>query len=328
MTIDRSIKEIKPKNQLLPDKPLVSIIVVTYNSAKYVLETLESAKDQTYTHCELIITDDGSKDDTLQICSHWLAENKDNFVRTELIRVEKNSGIPANCNRGLKAAQGSWIKLIAGDDMLLPTCISDCLAYTNENNVAVLAGQMQPFSVDSNGTEKLHPLLPLGQFIPFFALNANQQNKYLLKGSFNFAPTVFFNKAILDEVEGFDERYRFFEDLPMWLKLTSRGHKINYNNTCLVKYRINHDSMVNREKDFYNPTFMQCMWDFRKTYVYPKIGFWNILYYQEELVFWCKYLIIIHLLKNKRNNLTKRIDKYSFYFILNSYINKIKKILK
>ncbi|TXH52940.1 MAG: glycosyltransferase family 2 protein, partial [Bacteroidia bacterium] len=96
--------------------PLVSIIVVTYNSSKFVLETLESAKSQTYQNIELLISDDGSTDDTLQICKDWLTQNKDRFVHTELITVEKNTGIPANCNRGIKAANGEWITFIDSDD--------------------------------------------------------------------------------------------------------------------------------------------------------------------------------------------------------------------
>jgi glycosyltransferase involved in cell wall biosynthesis len=48
--------------------PLVSIVVITYNSAKFVLETLESAKSQTYQNVELIISDDGSSDNSFQIC--------------------------------------------------------------------------------------------------------------------------------------------------------------------------------------------------------------------------------------------------------------------
>ena len=59
------------------NNPLVSIIVITYNSAKFVLETLESAKAQTYQNIELIISDDGSTDNTVQICREWLKNNEE-----------------------------------------------------------------------------------------------------------------------------------------------------------------------------------------------------------------------------------------------------------
>ncbi len=56
------------------ENPLVSIIVCTYNSSKYVLETLESAKEQTYQNVELIVSDDCSTDNTVELCRKWIAE--------------------------------------------------------------------------------------------------------------------------------------------------------------------------------------------------------------------------------------------------------------
>src|SRR5438309_3687253 len=97
------------------DIPLVSVIVLTYNSAITVLETLESIKQQTFRNIELIITDDCSKDNTVEICSNWLNSNKGIFVRVIILEVDKNTGTSANCNRGLKASTGQWIKFIAGD---------------------------------------------------------------------------------------------------------------------------------------------------------------------------------------------------------------------
>ena len=75
------------------ENPLFSIIIVTYNSSPYVLETLESARAQTYQNIELIITDDCSIDNTVNICREWIDKNKERFVRTELITVEQNTGI-------------------------------------------------------------------------------------------------------------------------------------------------------------------------------------------------------------------------------------------
>ena len=117
------MEEITNNNDTLEKQPLVSIIVITYNSSKYVLETLESAKAQTYQNIELIVSDDCSIDNTVEICKEWIEKDKERFVRTELITAEKNTGIPANCNRGVKAAQGEWVKLIAGDDMIIYTSV-------------------------------------------------------------------------------------------------------------------------------------------------------------------------------------------------------------
>ena len=94
-------------------KPLVSICVITYNSSKTVLSTLESIKAQSYSNIELVISDDCSPDNTVEIVQQWLEENKSWFIRTELITVEKNTGVTGNVNRSCKNTQGKYVKPIA-----------------------------------------------------------------------------------------------------------------------------------------------------------------------------------------------------------------------
>ncbi len=115
-------------------EPLVSIVVITYNSSKFVLETLESIRKQTYQNIELIISDDCSKDSTIDICRNWIEKNKNRFVKAELITVERNTGIAPNANRGLKVAKGEWIKFIAGDDMLISNCIDELILFIQKND--------------------------------------------------------------------------------------------------------------------------------------------------------------------------------------------------
>ncbi|MDR0890977.1 MAG: glycosyltransferase [Endomicrobium sp.] len=55
----------------MENNPLVSVCVITYNSSKYVLETLESIKTQTYQNIELIVSDDCSTDDTVEVCENY-----------------------------------------------------------------------------------------------------------------------------------------------------------------------------------------------------------------------------------------------------------------
>src|SRR3954453_22702927 len=127
-------------------QPFVSIIILTYNSAKFVIETLQSAEKQTYRNIELIISDDGSKAKTIEICNEWMLKNQDRFLRIELLTVQLNTGIPANCNRGVKAAQGEWVKIIAGDDILHPKCIelnNNFIIYNNLNSIIVVSNMIR-----------------------------------------------------------------------------------------------------------------------------------------------------------------------------------------
>ena len=115
-------------------EPLVTILVITYNSSEFIIETLKSVMLQTYRNIELIVSDDGSQDNTVVLCKDWIEENKERFINTRIIEVKKNTGIPANCNRGLKESKGEWLKYIAGDDVLFNTCIEDCLGFVKQSD--------------------------------------------------------------------------------------------------------------------------------------------------------------------------------------------------
>ena len=84
------------------NSPLVSVCIITYNSSNFILDTLESVKVQTYKDIELIISDDGSKDNTVEVCRKWLMLNKKRFVNIVLLVSEQNLGISANYNRAIK----------------------------------------------------------------------------------------------------------------------------------------------------------------------------------------------------------------------------------
>lgn len=99
--------------------PKISIVVVTYNSGKYVTETLDSIASQSYTgEIQLIVSDDCSQDDTVLICKNWLRDHKDRFPDATIISSTSNTGISGNYNRALKEVNGLWVKYIAGDDIL------------------------------------------------------------------------------------------------------------------------------------------------------------------------------------------------------------------
>ena len=135
--------------------PSVSIAVVTYNSAKTILETLESIKVQTYPNLELIISDDCSTDHTVSLCREWVEKNKERFDRVELITAEKNTGVSANFNRAEAACQGEWVKPIAGDDLLMPNCIEECVNYAEKHPDAyAIFGRAKAFGASMEECEK------------------------------------------------------------------------------------------------------------------------------------------------------------------------------
>lgn len=96
-------------------KGLVSIITPCYNGAKYISETIESVIAQTYLDWEMIIVDDGSEDDSVEIVKKYLERDK----RIKLIQ-QLNSGSAVARNSGIRFCNGQYIALLDADDLWLP----------------------------------------------------------------------------------------------------------------------------------------------------------------------------------------------------------------
>ena len=126
--------------------PLVSVGILCYNSAETILETLESAYALDYPNMELIISDDGSTDQTLEICKKWLSNHKDKFIKIKVLTVSKNTGTSGNCNRIVKASEGEFVKYLAGDDVFLPNCLKDNIDAIGDAQMVV--SQFERFSQD------------------------------------------------------------------------------------------------------------------------------------------------------------------------------------
>jgi len=219
--------------------PLVSIVVITYDSIKYVLETLESVKFQTYQNIELIVSDDCSTDNTVDFCRKWLDDNKFRFIRTELITIEKNTGISSNCNRGCKAAKGEWIKLIAGDDALENYYLEHIIQYIKINpNALCLITNVTIYKelfTDSNVIYKTN----LKNYKMFYNdITPEKQFQCLLRFNTVYTAGMIVSKKVYEDFDYYDEKYPFCEDLPFWLKITKSGIRIFLLDIFGAKYRV------------------------------------------------------------------------------------------
>jgi alpha-1,3-rhamnosyltransferase len=221
---------------------LVSVVVITYNSAKYVIETLDSISQQTYNNIELIISDDRSPDNTIEVCENWIENNRSRFVSAQIITTEINKGIPANCNRGVKATSGDWVKLIAGDDLFIPTAIEDYISFANAHqNCEIIHTPVIRLIENEDGSTVIKEAEiddNLNENI-----SAKSQFRLLNFSSMIKAPSVFFSKKIFQEVGYFDESIPKCEDWPFWLKITNAGKQFYYLKKALVYYRIHNASV-------------------------------------------------------------------------------------
>lgn len=305
--------------------PLVTIIIITYNSMDYVIQTLESAKRQTYTNIELIISDDASKDNTVKVCRDWLENNKNSFKNVQLITTNNNSGIPGNCNRGVKKSNGEWIKLIAGDDILVGDCLELFMdAIAKDKSIEFLAGRFQTFT-SKNGVldikEKKHPK---EEKLSFFDLTPPKQLKMLLTGcDFGFAPATFIKKDLFIKFGFFNEEFRFMEDLPYWIKLAENGVKFHLMNNTVTYYRKGHGSVLESNTHYFNVNYMCTLFNFKRKIVYKKVPKTNFLFYQAELVDYFHYHFIRIFFRNRKTKLSFIVGKLILLFSIKLVLSKI-----
>jgi alpha-1,3-rhamnosyltransferase len=285
--------------------PLISIIVITYNSGKYVLETLESAKTQTYQNIELIVSDDCSKDNTVEICQKWMNDNKDRFIRTAILTTLANTGIPANCNRGVKAAWGKWVKPIAGDDVLIKSCIQDNVDFISANheiNVLFSGGSIYNETFKPENYISDFPSKEQVDYIISRLSTAEEQFKELQNNNFVEAPSTFIRKGIYDIVGYYDEKYKLIEDYPFWMRLTKLGIKIFYMDKLTVLHRIHPESLTGYDQIV--SSYFSDLESIKKDYIYP---YSSLRFRLKKKTKYYVLKFVAHIFKSKKDRIGSMI---------------------
>ena len=229
----------------------VSVAVISYNAKNTIEATLDGILNQDCgaRNIELIVSDDASSDNTVEVAEAWLARNGGAFQKVELIRNKLNGGVSKNCNVAWRACTSEWIKTIGADDILSQDCLSSNLEFiAGHADCNVVFSKMRWFG-------SLDRVTPEPSQLALFDLPALEQYKALRFGSFNFAPTSFIRKKALESVGYADERFRSIEDLPLWLSLTRHGYRLCFFDRITVHYRVA-DSITKSSSRFVNLPFL------------------------------------------------------------------------
>lgn len=228
------------------DTILVTIIVASYNAEKYIAETLDSCINQTYKSIQIIITDDNSSDNSIEIIENWLHDKKITHPNIEcvLAKSEKNSGIPANFNNGLKLAKGQWIKCIGSDDILLSGAVEEFIERTAVIPSSESYGAFFTYFETFGEGVTVPSRYPLSWTRDISKMQPSKLKRGLANIHFNnMAPGAFINSKYL---KCFDERYRLLEDLPHWLKLINGNVKTGFLDFISVNYRVHNAQATSR----------------------------------------------------------------------------------
>ena len=126
-------------------QPSFSIIIPVYNAGKYLLKTLESVKDQGFTDFEVLLVDDGSTDNSAEICNTFV--NKDSRFT---LYQKPNGGVSSARNFGIERAKGKYIIFIDSDDVIEHSLLEDALKKLTDSNADILLFGMQ-FDIEKQG---------------------------------------------------------------------------------------------------------------------------------------------------------------------------------
>ena len=297
---------------------LVSIVIVTYNFEKIILECLESVERQTYRNLEIIISDDCSKDETLKICENWKKLNKKNF-KIKILSSLKNEGVTRNINKGVKIANGEWIKILAGDDLLKEDAIEKFMQYKNLKEAEIIFSKAETFKIENNIRTR-GEIVPNKENEKFYMLSENEKLESLLENNNIVAPATIIRRKLLEKMNYFDERFRMVEDWPFWIKLLKNNIKFYYYPIITVYYRKSNSSISGKGVQ---GRINKLMYEFKKEYyeyiykneVKSKIKKWNK---RMEIL---KETIIIK--NNNKSCVLSQIVRFLDTRTLQKYINKL-----
>ncbi|MCU7614249.1 glycosyltransferase family 2 protein [Chryseobacterium sp. GMJ5] len=234
----------------MTENPLVTVIVVSYNHSKYIKENLDSIKNQIYDNIQLIVGDDASKDNSVEVFQQWLQENNypamTNFHR-------KNTGLATMLNECVTLAEGKYIKIIAADDFLHPESIAKCV-HKLENLSEDFAMVFTDFyAIDDSGISVDFPLNYKNKH--YFNQDGSLKSDQLVKYNCIIAPSVLIKKQAIVATGEYDSAL-LLEDHHRWLMINEK-YKISFIDEKLAYYRViptsitgtRHDKMI--EEDLY-----------------------------------------------------------------------------
>lgn len=207
-------------------QPLVSVIVPCYNHDKYIGDCISSILKQTYHNIELIIIDDGSKDDSVEKIRAFDAQCKARFSNFEF-RTRANKGLSATLNEALTWIKGEYFCLIASDDLMTPHRVATQIDFALKNpDVTSIYGSVQLINEQGELMQKKQ-----------LAYHAYSFNEIFLHQFCLYAPTQMHKTKDIMQIGGFNEQTKI-EDWDILLRLANANKKIVCLPDMLASYRI------------------------------------------------------------------------------------------
>lgn len=217
-------------------QPLVSVIMATYNEPKQFIEqSICSILNQSYKNLELIVADDSTNKDTIQV----IDKAATNDPRVKVIRKAERMGFVPSLNYALQAAKGELLARMDGDDISLTDRIEKQVEFSQRHSdIDVFGGCMN--IIDENGKVVSHRYYPTTPF--------KIKLMFMFRSPFAH-PTVMFKRSIIDEGFFYNPAFKKAEDIDFFMRLYKAGKVFSNLDDTLLNYRVVGNLENKRSKD-------------------------------------------------------------------------------
>jgi len=213
-------------NQL---EPIASVILPVYNAKKYLAQAIESVLSQTFKNFELLLLNDGSTDNSLEILKYYAAHDNRCSVFSW-----PNRGLVKTLNEGIRLAKSEIILRMDADDICIYSRFEKQIDYLSRHPECVAIGS-KVLLIDDEG-------LPISEFSLALSHEDIDQDHLVGLGGSICHPAAAIRKMAIIRIGGYRDRYKHAEDLDLFLRLAEIGKLANLPN-ILLKYRQHVDSI-------------------------------------------------------------------------------------
>lgn len=223
------VKKREEKNNL--KKPKVSIIIPVYNGEEYISLAIDSALNQTYSNLEIIVVNDGSKDNTDNICKSY--GNKIKYINKE------NGGVSTALNEGIRNMTGDYFSWLSHDDLYYSNKVEEEVDYLIKNKL------LGTKTIVYSDYSIINEYGELSTDIEMNSKYLNRNSAYpILFGSINgLTPLV--PKEAFDKVGYFNEKLRCVQDNKLWFDMYKKGYKFIHIPQVLASTRVHSKQVTN-----------------------------------------------------------------------------------
>ncbi len=236
----KSIRQLINSSRHRRKGPTVSVLVKTYNHARYIDKTIESILDQSFQDFEIIVTDDGSTDNTREVLGRF----KDPRIKIEAL--ETNRGVSVAMNETIARANGRYLAILNSDDWALPDRLSRQVEFLDRHpDKGLLFGMPQVVDEAGASIADDHVYSPLFNAPLKFSDYSRRSwlRRFFFEGNCLCAPTAMIRREVFDSVGLYDPRFINLQDLEVWTRILVAGFEIHWLPERFSAFRIRDGNM-------------------------------------------------------------------------------------